>query len=80
MLAQLPDHIRLTRAEPGCLQFDVMQTSDPLIWQVDECFASAADFAAHQLRTKTSDWFNATQNIRRDFQFIGPKLTPDAKN
>ena len=28
----LDQHIRLSRAEPGCLSFEVAQTADPLIW------------------------------------------------
>ncbi|EJZ21814.1 putative quinol monooxygenase [Rhizobium sp. Pop5] len=31
----LPEHIRLTRAEPGCLSFEVTQTEDPMIWRVE---------------------------------------------
>jgi len=31
--AHLPDHIRLTRAEPGCLRFDAVATDDWLVWQ-----------------------------------------------
>lgn len=65
--AHLPEHIRLTRAEPGCLAFCVTQTDDPLIWQVDETFASRAAFEAHQHRTAASEWGLATLGIRRDF-------------
>lgn len=28
----LPEHIRLSRAEPGCLTFNVDPTEDPLLW------------------------------------------------
>lgn len=63
----LSDHIRLTRAEPGCLSFEVKPTADPLIWQVDESFADQTGFDAHQTRTKVSPWFAATAQIRRDF-------------
>lgn len=27
----LPEHMRLTRAEPGCISFEVSQTDDPLV-------------------------------------------------
>lgn len=64
----LPDHIRLTRAEAGCLRFDVVETSDPWVWQVDETFTDQTAFDAHQARTKASDWHLATAQIRRDFQ------------
>ncbi|KFE35387.1 putative quinol monooxygenase [Thioclava atlantica] len=29
--AHLPEHIRLTRAEPGCERFEVRQGADPLV-------------------------------------------------
>lgn len=32
----LPEHLRLTRAEPGCISFEVSETDDPLIWEVEE--------------------------------------------
>lgn len=66
----LPDHIRLSRAEPGCLSFDVTRTVDPLLWQVEESFASRAAFEAHQERTRTSDWFARTGHIRRSYRLI----------
>lgn len=61
------EHIRLTRAEPGCVTFDVVQTDDPMVWQVDEAFTDRAAFEAHQTRTASSDWARATQGIKRDF-------------
>jgi len=66
----LPDHIRLTRAEPGCLSFDVVQTADPLVWQVDETFTDQAAFAVHQARTGTSDWARTTADIPRRYNMI----------
>lgn len=66
--AHVAEHIRLTRAEPGCLSFEVIASDDPLIWQVAETFRSMPDFEAHQTRTRASDWFTATKAIRRDFQ------------
>ena len=64
----LPEHIRLSRAEPGCLSFDVVQTDDPMIWDVQESFRTRADFDAHQTRTRASPWFAATRHILRDFR------------
>ena len=66
--AMLADHIRLTRAEPGCLSFEVMPTADPMIWQVEESFTDRAAFDAHQTRTRATDWWAATAAIRRDFR------------
>ncbi|PWK62789.1 quinol monooxygenase YgiN [Roseicyclus mahoneyensis] len=64
----LPDHIRLTRAEPGCLSFEVTQSDDPLIWQVEERFADRAAFDAHQSRTAASGFAAATVGIMRDYK------------
>lgn len=62
----LPDHIRLSRAEPGCLRFDITPSDDPMIWKVSELFADEAGFEAHKARTAASPWAEATRNIRRD--------------
>ncbi len=67
----LPEHIRLTRAEPGCLSFNVLPTADPLVWQVDESFTGRTAFEAHQARTRASAWYKATAHVRRDFRTDG---------
>lgn len=64
----LPEHIRLSRAEPGCLTFNVTPTADPLVWRLDESFVDKAAFEAHQIRTRASAWFKATAQMKRDFQ------------
>lgn len=64
----LPEHLALTRAEPGCLVFDVSQTDDPMVWEVMEAFRTRQDFDAHQARTRDSAWFAATRGILRDFK------------
>ncbi|WP_246831311.1 putative quinol monooxygenase [Pseudotabrizicola formosa] len=64
----LPDHILLSRAEPGCLAFDVSETDDPMVWDVQETFRTREDFDAHQARTRSSRWFEATRHILRDFR------------
>jgi quinol monooxygenase YgiN len=67
----LPEHLRLTRLEPGCLSFDVTQGDDPMIWHVAETFRDAEAFAAHQTRTRASAWWAATAQILRDFTVTG---------
>ena len=67
----LPEHIRLTRLEPGCLSFVVEQTVDPLVWRVEELFVDEAAFAAHQARTRASEWAHHTAAIRRDYPLLG---------
>jgi quinol monooxygenase YgiN len=69
--AHLPDHIHLSRAEAGCLHFDITPTDDPLIWQVDETFTDQAAFDLHQQRTRASEWWMATAAIRREFRVLG---------
>ncbi|MGO4854827.1 putative quinol monooxygenase [Phaeovulum sp. W22_SRMD_FR3] len=69
VLAHLPAHIEASRAEPGCLTFNVQPTENPLVWELDESFATAEDFAAHQQRTKASIWGQVSGEIGRDFTF-----------
>lgn len=62
----LPEHIRLSRAEPGCLRFDLTETGDG-VWHLDELFAGEAAFAAHQARNAASDWGRESGGLGRDF-------------
>jgi len=64
----LPEHIRLTQAEAGCLSFAVTQSADPLIWHVEELFTDQESFTAHQVRTKASLWGAETLAIIREYQ------------
>ncbi|MGB5560039.1 MAG: antibiotic biosynthesis monooxygenase [Paracoccaceae bacterium] len=67
--AALPDHIRLTHAEPGCLKFEVLRSAaDPCRFAVRETFRSPEDFDTHQARTRASAWWKATQHIPREFK------------
>ena len=63
----VPTHIALSRAEPGCLSFDVVQTADPMVWQVTESFTDQAAYDAHQTRTRASDWYRLTAHIPRSY-------------
>ena len=62
----MPEHVRLTREEPGNIHFDATQGDDPMVWHLSESFESAEAFAAHQARTKNSDWGRASGAIERD--------------
>ncbi len=67
--AALPRHIALTRAEPGCLSFEV--TPDPTHpgrFTVAERFTDRTAFDAHQARTRASAWAEVTQGIPRHYQ------------
>lgn len=64
----LPDHIRLTRAEPGCLAIEVIRSmSDPVRFAVREIFATHDDFAQHQARVADSLWGRSTRGVPRDY-------------
>ncbi|TIC88931.1 antibiotic biosynthesis monooxygenase [Nocardioides sp. GY 10113] len=67
----LPRHIELTLLEPGCLDFLVEQTDDPLVWRVEERFAGSDAFRAHQARVASSDWGAATAGIERFYEVEG---------
>lgn len=64
--AELPRHIALTQAEPGCLSFSV-RPDGPLRWRVEESFTDRDALATHQARTAASPWGRATAGIRRDY-------------
>ena len=67
--AALPEHIRLTRAEPGCLSFTV--TPDPDRqgrFLVTEQFSSRTSFEAHQARSAASDWARVTAGLPRNYK------------
>ena len=64
----LEDHITLTRAEPGCLKFEV--TEDPKDrnkFHVSEIFDSEEAFEAHQTRAKASEWGQHSEKLERRF-------------
>jgi quinol monooxygenase YgiN len=66
--ALVADHIRHTRAEPGCLSFDIVQAADdPCRWDVAEAFTDRVAFEAHQARTRSSPWWMATRHMPRHF-------------
>ena len=76
----LPEHIRLSRAEPGCLKFNVDPTDDPLVWRLDEAFVDRQAFDAHQTRTRGSVWFQVSTSLQRDFKVVEtPALPPTGK-
>lgn len=67
----LAEHVRLTRAETGCASFEVFQSEDPLIWDVEECFLDKEAYEFHQKRTRASLWWAATAGIPRDYTVTG---------
>lgn len=71
VLDNLPEHILLTRREPGCLHFEVVQRRDePMLWDVEERFVDQAAFEAHQERTRASVWAEQTRDIVREYRVV----------
>lgn len=75
----LPDHVRLSRSEPGCLRFDIAQDSDPLVWTLSELFIDRDAFQAHQDRTAASTWGRDSKDLTRDFtrREVDPVIRPE---
>ncbi|MGN7969206.1 GNAT family N-acetyltransferase [Microbacterium sp. 22296] len=69
--AHLTEHVTLTRAEPGCVAFDVDPTERPGVWRVHERFIDEAAFDAHQRRVATSLWGAATAGVERRYTVRG---------
>lgn len=64
----LEDHIELTRAEPGCLKFEVTEDpGDRNKFHVSEIFDSEEAFDAHQVRAKASEWGQHSEKLERKF-------------
>ncbi len=65
----LAQHISLTRAEVGCLVFEVQQDdADANRFNVYEEFSSQSAFAEHQNRVSQSYWGEITKNVSRHYQ------------
>lgn len=68
----LPIHIESTRAEEGCIKFQVEEhTTEAGRFDVYEEFVSKAAFEHHQERVKESDWGAKTQNVSRSYKIVG---------
>lgn len=64
----LPTHIALTRAEPGCVSFEVTQSQTiPEHFLVSEVFLDQAAFDYHQARAGASAWAEATVGLHRHY-------------
>ena len=61
-------NISALAAEAGCLTFDVVPTTDPLAWELNETFTDRAAYAAHQARTRASTWGIETIGLTRRFE------------
>lgn len=69
VMTALPTHIALTRAEDGCISFEVTASEDVANrLMVAEVFTDRSSFDRHQTRTKASPWFETTQGIPREYE------------
>lgn len=68
VLQALPEHMDATRAETGCLEFNVMQrTDEPSIFDVYEVYSERNALDRHQMRLKQTAWAEASRNAERDY-------------
>lgn len=67
----LETHISLTRAEAGCIRFEVTPC-DTLAgrYLFSELFMDRTAFDAHQARAKAADWGKITQGIPRRYEIV----------
>jgi quinol monooxygenase YgiN len=64
----LPEHLSLTRAEIGCISFEVTESQAIAgRFLVSEAFVDRAALDAHQRRTNASQWFKITEGIPRHY-------------
>ena len=67
LVPAVDEHVRLTRAEPGCLSFDIRpDPDDASAFLVDEAFSDRPAFDAHQARMQATGWPALTADVTRD--------------
>ncbi|MGJ8583258.1 MAG: putative quinol monooxygenase [Marinosulfonomonas sp.] len=68
---EVAEHVRLTRAEPGCISFSIDPSeTDPCIFIVRERFVDQAAFDAHTARTRASQWWKKSKHIPRNLKTV----------
>ncbi|NNC36805.1 MAG: antibiotic biosynthesis monooxygenase [Hyphomonadaceae bacterium] len=69
VIEALEVHKKLTRAEPGCVKFNVRPDKELQgRFSVYEKFASQDAFNAHQERVKKSEWGEVSKNVERHYE------------
>lgn len=67
----LPLHRDLSRAEPGCLVFEVSQDeADPCKFHLHEQYVSREAFDFHKNRAGDSEWAAISVNVERVLEII----------
>ena len=72
---EMDSHIQQTRAEAGCLVFEIVRSDDDRCrYDVYEEFSDRAAFEAHQSRVKASTWGKVTAGVTRHYEIThGPE-------
>ena len=65
--AAMEQHAELSRAEDGCLKFEVTPTDTPGRFQVSELYSNRAALERHKHRTAASPWPAMAAGIERDY-------------
>lgn len=68
VIKYLPEYIKLTRQEQGCVSFEVKQSQNLLIWDVYEVFENRQSFENHQHKISGSVRGIKTQHIQRLYE------------
>jgi quinol monooxygenase YgiN len=69
MVPLFEEHARLSRAEPGCLRFEIAcEACDAEVFSVSELFVDEAAFEAHGERTRASEWGRRSAHLVREFK------------
>ncbi|MEQ8234297.1 MAG: putative quinol monooxygenase [Gammaproteobacteria bacterium] len=69
VVAELATHVALSRAEAGCLVFEVVQNAaSPTLFAVYEEFSSRHAFDQHQARVRQSRWGRITSDAVRSYE------------
>lgn len=77
---ELVNHLRLTRAELGCITFQVTaDPHNPARFNVYEAFIDRAAFDAHQRRVQSSRWGELTQSVERHYEVIDTGMVDGLK-
>lgn len=72
LLPLLDEHVRLTRAEPGCLAFSVTRSPGHSgRFDVAERFRDCEAFETHRRRSAASPWGEATRHLERSYRIDG---------
>ena len=65
------EHVRLSRAEAGCIRFDYTVSDDGRTVTIDEEWSDKAAFEAHGARSRASAWAAHGADLDRKIEVTG---------